>query len=696
MNRKSILVVDDDEMTRLLIRQALSANTFRIIEAEDGAEGVALFNELKPDLVLLDVDLPKLNGFEVCKIIRESVQGQDLPVVMITGMDDRQSIEKAYRLGATDFMVKPINWSLIAHHLRYILRASSYFESLKKSERRLEHAQQIAKLGHWELDGTQGRLLLSRQFTKMCSLPGTQFEHGLDYLISLVHPADRLHVKSVLQQALLNGESFDLDVRVKLPNKCLLYVHLQGRRLESCTGSSPVLSGIIQDVTELKKSQQRLIHIAHHDPLTDLPNRILFQQQLERSMQRAKRRNCKVGLLFIDLDRFKNINDSLGHEVGDALLCEVAVRLRGEVRNYDTVARLGGDEFAIILDAIEHAQEAMSFIQRTMALFEQPFYLCNKMLYVEASIGISLYPDNGNNSEELLRNADMAMYQAKHSEQHQFSFYSEDLTEVTIRRWSLENGLRKALENNSFRLVYQPKVEPNTGHISGVEALLRWDRGDKPAVSPSEFIPIAEESGLIIPLGKWVIQQAVGQLRTWQGTACANLTIAVNVSGRQLHSDKFTDYLAAVLEQEGVSATLLEIEITEDYLVPNNREGNCQATLRKLSDLGIKMSIDDFGTGYSCVSQLKNLPISTLKIDKSFVDHIPEDQQDIAIIKSIITLAKNLRLEVVAEGVETAEQLACLRRYGCDLVQGYFYSQPVSADKISELLELHALKYGAH
>tara|TARA_R110001583_G_scaffold21088_4_gene80281 strand:- start:14063 stop:16165 length:2103 start_codon:yes stop_codon:yes gene_type:complete len=686
MHNKKILVVDDDEMTRLLLCQALSSEKYQIIEAKDGVEGFELFNKHLPDLVLLDVDLPRLNGFEVCKLIRESNTKKIVPVVMITGMDDTQSIEKAYSLGATDFIAKPINWSLITHHLRYVLRSNQYLESLKKSESRLEHAQQIAKIGHWEIAGKDGHLLLSKQLSKMLMLPGMRFDEGVDYLLTIIHPAERLYVESVVLQAFLDGKPFNLDIRVKLIDQSLLYVQLQGVLLESSNAKS-VLSGIMQDVTELKKSQEKLVHIAHHDALTNLPNRILFQQQLERAMQRAARLDRKVALLFIGLNRFKNINDSLGHKVGDAVLCEIAERLTSEAHNYDMVARFSGDEFAIIIDAVEDAQQVLVFINRLNKLFEKPFYLSNKMIYIEASIGVGFYPDDGKNTEELLRNADTAMYQAKRSEQYQFAFYSSELRDSVIRRWSLENDLRDALENNNFRLVYQPKVCTSKQQITGVEALIRWDRGDKSPVFPDEFIPIAEETGLIIPIGKWVMQEAISQLRIWQKTDCEHLSVAVNVSGRQLYSEDFTEYVTTVLKQEGVSALQLEIEITEEHLVPSHQDGNCQATLRGLSDLGIKMSIDDFGTGYSSFSQLKNLPISKLKIDKSFVDYLPGDKQDVAIVKSIINLAKNLGLEVVAEGVETFEQLTCLRDYGCEFIQGYYYSKPISAEAVMLLLK---------
>ncbi|MEG3753479.1 EAL domain-containing protein [Psychromonas arctica] len=691
MNKKSILVIDDDEMTRLLINQVLASDIYHIIEAKDGSEGVFLFNKYNPDLVLLDVELPKLNGFEVCQLIRSSEQGERVPIIMITGMDDTKSIENAYSLGATDFMIKPINWSLFGHHLRYILRNSNYYKSLKKSESRLEYAQKIARLGYWELEADNGYLLLSKQLADMFSLSSFKFENGQDFFLHLIHQSERLYIQNILLQAFEDGKPFNLDIRIKLPSNDLLHLKLQGKRLKNTNGSTSVISGIMQDISELKESQKRLVHVAHHDALTNLPNRVLFTQRLERSIQRADRFESKVALLFIDLNRFKQVNDSLGHEVGDLLLQEVATRFSSVTRKSDIVARFGGDEFAILLDSIKNLDQIPSFIENFQTLFNQPFFINDEIIYIGSSVGISIYPDNGRDCSELLRNADTAMYQAKKSEQDNVYFYSSELTENTIKRWSVENQLRESLENNDFILLYQPKVCSKTHSIVGVEALIRWPRGNETPIYPSEFIPIAEETGLIIALGKWVIEQAIEQLSLWKDSVCQELSIAVNVSSRQLYSEGFTEFVIGALEKFNIPACKLEMEITEEHLAPTNQEKTIKETLQTLTDIGIKISIDDFGTGYSSLSQLKILPISVLKIDKSFIDNIPDNKQNVAIIKSIISLAKNLNLKVVAEGVETIEQLICLREYDCEIIQGYYFSKPVSDCEIKELLISNSL-----
>ena len=691
MDKKSILVVEDDEMTRLLINRILSSDMYHVIEAKDGLEGISLFNEHLPDLVLLDVELPKLNGFEVCQLIRESKHGKDLPIIMITGMDDTKSIETSYSLGATNFMIKPINWPLFSHNIRYIIRNNDYFQSLKKSKFRLETAEEIAKLGYWELEAGEGGLLLSQQLSNMLTLSSLKFENGLELLLSRIHPSDKLYVKNILLQAFNDGCPFKLEMRLQLHNKNLLHVQVQGKLQDTSDENRPVLSGVMQDISELKESQKQLVHVAHHDALTNLPNRVLFRQKLDIAMQRAQRKKLKVALLFIDLNRFKQVNDSLGHQAGDILLKEVAVRFSGIASDYDMVARFGGDEFAILLDSIEEVKEISLFVQRIQALFDAPFMIEGASIYIGSSVGASIYPDNGDNCDELLRNADTAMYQAKKSEADHFSFYSSDLTESTTKRWQLENQLHEAIENNDFHLLYQPKVCAKTQLITGVEALIRWERNRNTPIYPDEFIPVAEDTGLIIPLGEWVITEAIRQLQIWKKNHCSHLSIAVNISSRQLYKEGFTDYIAEALKNAGIRPSQLEIEITEEHLVPTNQEQVIQDTLMGLVNLGINISIDDFGTGYSSFSKLKSLPLSILKIDKSFVDNIPSNKQDVAIIKSIINLAKNLELHVVAEGVETIDQLNCLRENKCEFIQGYYYSRPVSAVDIEELL--HANKW---
>lgn len=447
---------------------------------------------------------------------------------------------------------------------------------------------------------------------------------------------------------------------------------------------------VARDVTEQKRAEQRMAYLANYDHLTGLPNRTLFRDRLAGAMQRAQRAEHLVGLLYLDLDRFKQVNDSLGHLLGDQLLKQVARRLQRCVRRTDsiaqpdlpeedfgaTVARLGGDEFTIVLDDIRHVDEVTRIAQRIVSTLSEPFDLGGHRVFMGASIGITVYPFDDVDLDNLIRNADAAMYRAKALGRNNFQFYTDDLNANAEERLWLETELRQALERKQFELVYQPKLNLRTNLITGVEALLRWNSPRKGQVFPAEFIPLLEEIGLIVPVGAWVLRTACEQAAAW-ARAGLDLTMAVNLSARQFHDVGLMQTIRSVLDETGLPASQLELEVTESLLMEDSARS--QASLTCIKQMGIHISVDDFGTGYSSLAYLKRFPLDTLKIDRSFVKDLGVDQDGTAIVRAVIALARSLRLTVVAEGVETVGQLGFLREALCEQAQGYFISRPMGA-----------------
>ncbi|MCF1184198.1 EAL domain-containing protein [Marichromatium gracile] len=449
-------------------------------------------------------------------------------------------------------------------------------------------------------------------------------------------------------------------------------------RVRDERGDTSNYVGIFSDISQVKQSEARLEHLAHYDALTDLPNRLLLLSRLEHAIHRAERERSKVAVLFIDLDRFKNVNDSLGHPVGDELLQAVAERMRARIRAEDTLARLGGDEFVLLLESIERPDEAGNLAQQIIDLMAEPFRLSGgREIYLGASIGISLYPDNGTDTTQLLRNADTVMYQAKAQGRNTYRYYTESLTRAANARLSLESRLRRALEREELVLHYQPQVDMRTTRLTGIEALVRWEDPAEGLIPPDRFIPLAEETGLIIPLGAWVLASACRQLQDWIDGGAPPLTLAVNISSHQFAQPDLALHVDRELTASGLSPERLELELTESTIMQHNRRG--MEILEALRALGIALSIDDFGTGYSSLAYLKRLPIDKLKIDKSFVQGIPEDRNDAEIAATIIAMARNLNLRVLAEGVETEAQRDFLHQAGCDAYQGYLFSRPLPA-----------------
>lgn len=699
-----ILIVDDDAVARLLLSETLKQANFRVAEADSGRRALELFSQHKPDLIMLDVDMPDMDGFTVCAKLQAEYGAHNIPIMMVTGLDDTQSIHRAYEVGATDFLTKPINWAILPHRVRYIVRMGKVVEELRKSESRLANAQRIAKLGNWEWNITDETLSCSEETYRIFGLKLPEIGSSYMALLGSVHPADRDVVEKSLDHALYQQKPYSLDHRIVFANGSERFVNQQAEVIFNRDGEPLSMVGTVQDVTDRKLAEDQIRTLAYYDTLTDLPNRRMFKEFLEKTLSRARRQEELAAIFVLDLDRFKRINDTLGHTMGDLLLREVAQRLHASVRredfvlrhqgegpNTNSVARLGGDEFALLLADITSLQDAARIARRTLSILSEPFLLDEQEIFISASIGITIYPHDGDNVETLLKNADTAMYHAKAEGRNNYQYYTKSMNATAFERLAMENSLRRALERNEFEMFYQPQLNIKTGNIVGLEALMRWNHPDMGMVSPVEFIPLAEECGLIVPMGEWGLRVACAQNKAWQDAGLPPLTMSVNISSLQFKQQNLTTVVAKILKETRLNPRYLDLELTEGTVMQNAED--TIATLHALKEMGIRLSIDDFGTGYSSLGYLKRFPLHTLKVDRSFVKDLTKDPDDEAITHAIIAMANSLGLKVIAEGVETQEQLRFLASHGCDEMQGYLFSPPLSASKITQMLRNNSNLY---
>jgi len=551
--RPIVVLADDDPSIRLMVRHVLESEDFDIVEASDGLEAIKAVEKYHPALILLDAVMPGIDGFTTCQQIKEKGH-TDIPVMMITGLDDDASVERAYEVGAIDFITKPIKWAVLKHR-----------------------------------------------------------------------------VKSVVAKVI---------------------------------------------------AERKVELLAYQDTLTGLPNRLLFADRLEQAVIRAERSKTSMALMLIDIDDFKLVNDSFGHDAGDKLIKAVGHLISKSLRRADTIARLGGDEFAVIIEGIDSADDAISIADNLTTILEHNVRLDDQETYTSASIGIAVYPDDGKEARTLLKNADTAMFRAKENGRHCFQFYKPEMSVSAMERLELENSLKAAFESDEFLIHYQPVIDIHKNEVVGVEALLRWQHPDKGMIQPSDFVNVIEDCGLIVAVGDWLISSVCKQIRVWHDSGLENQNVSINLAARQFKEQDLVALFKQAFAENNIDGSSLSVEITERTLIDNI--GEVEGTLKKLRDLGIKVLLDDFGTGYASLAYLKEFPVDVVKIDRAFIAGIPDNEEDSAIVNAIAGLTRGLKLRLLAEGVENDRQLNVLKSIGCQYGQGYYWSKALPGDEYEQ------------
>ncbi len=679
---KRILLVDDDASYRIITSSILTASAFIVDEVENGLQALEKVKQQKPDLILLDALMDELDGFETCRLLRENPDIKDVPIIMSTGLGDIDSINRAFESGATDFMVKPLNYPILIHRLWFILRADENASALRDSKHQLSAAQRIARLGYWVWDVKNNHFQISEQLAELCGINLQTFDSSLEGFVRLINSEDQEIVKNMIMAAPYNKTIQHIDYRLQISESKSIFVHQE--MVKIIENNQAKITGTVQDISQKKEIEKQIHHLAYFDNLTGIPSRSYYQERIQTIIQTANYRNEQFAFLFLDLDGFKDINDSFGHNLGDQLLKVIAERVQEVIRDKDFAARLGGDEFCIILNDIKDIKSVEEVANRCLQKINAPLFLNNHQIKPRVSIGIAIFPRDGDNEVALLKAADTAMYAAKDAGKQCYAFYSHDMAIQAVSRLEKEQMLREAFEEEQFTLYFQPQISLNTGRMIGVEALARWQHPEKGFIPPSEFIPLIEQLGLIVDFGNWVLKTACEQIAQWHKAGLPYLQVAVNISPSHFQDSALIDTVKVLLDKNNISAQYLELEVTESAL---QTEGHTEI-FEQLREIGIRISIDDFGTGYSCLASLKQLPLDCIKIDKVFLDDVLTNSHTALLLGAIIGLANALNYKLVAEGVETKDQLLVMHGLGCQVIQGYIFSRPVHSDKIPDLMKI--------
>ena len=807
-----LLYVEDEDATRNLLGRIIAEKypELKLFVAKNGAQGVELFREQRPDIILTDLSMPVMDGLQMTREIKEF--NTETIIIALSVQNNPYYLLNAIEVGIRHYVLKPVNnedlFAVInkaLEELRLTRLVSEQEEQIRKREQQLARAQKITHLGSWEWDFVNGNTTWSDELYRIFGLTPASTPASYKGFMERVHPQDRKVVKKVVQRALRNRQPVvSHDCRIIRPDGSIRRIHGQGEvildnagRLISLIGtahdvtehrqldeerarlamivessndaifsvsrddiitswnkgaekifgyaareiigqpiftiipperysersqilrailrgeelrhfetsrirkdgsqiyisltSSPILAAdgrvtgnsvIARDVTERRQMEEIIQHQAHHDTLTDLPNRQLFMDFLDRELAQARRNESRLALLFLDLNGFKQINDTMGHSCGDRLLQEVAHRLKACIRESDTVARLGGDEFTVLMPDLSHTEDVGIVLKKILGVFERPFMLDDVAVDSSTSIGVCLFPDDGEHREELIQKADIAMYDAKGSGKNAYQFYNAAINARTMKRQQMEGFLRQAVGKGELELLFQPLVCNTTRAIIGAEALLRWRHPEQGLLDPDQFLAIAEDSGAIVPIGEWVLRKACEQAQAWNDKGCP-LSISVNLSNRQFHQPNLVDRTAMILAETGLKPQQLEFDVTEQTIMADIDFS--QRSMRSLTDMGVTLAIDNYGCGSSSLHWIKKLPMHRIKIDKSFIKNMLSEPDDLAVINAVIAMSHNLKLVVVANGVETEEQWAAIQQSGCDQLQGYVISAPVRAAEFERM-----------
>ncbi|MGB3205417.1 MAG: EAL domain-containing protein [Crinalium sp.] len=714
--KRKILIVDDTPDNLRLLDKTLTDQGYEVQCAINGELALMGAGAEVPDLILLDIKMPGLDGYQVCQRLKAQAQTCEIPVIFLSALDEVIDKVKAFAVGGVDYITKPFQieevlarvenqLALQAAKTEILLlnaeleqRINQRTEQLKranveltKSEEQFRLTFEMAPIGI-AIQTLDGKFIRINQ--AFCETSGYSSEELLDKTwIDLSHPDD-IASTLTLHQKLHQREisDFQTESRYLTKDGKVVYGILQVAVVRDAEQKPVHLIGQFLDITARKLAEEQLLFDALHDNLTNLPNRNLLMERLELALKQAQRQTDYLfAVMFIDLDRFKVVNDSLGHEVGDQLLVAIARKLETLIRASDIVARLGGDEFIILLDNLQDLNDAIRIADRICLELNSPFLIENRQVFTTASIGIVFSSTHYQTGSELIRDADIAMYRAKEAGKARYEIFDRIMHAYAVEQLQLESDLRHAIAHQELLVHYQPIISLTTGKLTGFEALLRWKHPSRGFISPAEFIPIAEETGLIVTIGQWILREACHQFQTWslQYQLSNSLTISVNLSSKQLREPTLIKQIDQIIQETKLNSSCLKLELTESMLIDHVEA--VISTMSQLRGRAIHLSIDDFGTGFSCLSYLHRFPINTLKIDRSFVSRIGEENENLGIVKTIITLAHELGMDAIAEGVETQQQVNQLKALGCDQAQGYFFSPPLSSESAELFIATHKI-----